>query len=604
MIQAAGSILLQHVVPRGVSDESLHNLDSGKIDRLVEEIVREDPEHAHTVVGQLGKLFFDYATENGFSIGLEDYENDTQERHAMIDQFERDVEKVMSSSLDRRHKNHKISELAENLQKTLGKHNLNHLLSKRKTSALMAATGARGNPGQLMQASASPVLGSDSQGQPVPLPIKHSYAEGLSLGEMAAMSFGARHNTLKAQLSTSEPGAIFKYMAPNVIHEVISEHDCGTRDGVVYPLTEEKSLLYRFESGSNKLLDPGRLRELEREGRKTVKVRTPLTCHAHEGICQLCYGYTSEKKLPPIGTNVGVQSSQAVSETLTQSILSTKHTGGLAGKSRDAYAVSNNFLKNPKNFLDEATLSEIPGEVREVYETPLGDHVVNVEGKEHFVPNVQEVIVKPGDHVGKGKPVSTGMVNPRTLAQLRGLETARRYYSKTLRDLYNGSPEKSQKMRSLDPRHFDVIARNMVKYVRVDDPGDTHLLPGAEVAVDKLAKILHGESHEVPTSKALGKVYALTGETVTPEMVEDMLEHGKEEIPVVDNGLKVTPLVKGLLTNKLADPNWISRLSFRDISRQLREAASRGDESELHSYDPTLPYVYGKEFGLGSGGKY
>jgi len=601
MTISAGSVLLESLLPTGAP---VHNLDSHKVDELVSDIVEKDPEHAHKYVSMLGKLFFNAATEKGYSIGLEDYENKDEERRQILGNFEREVQQIMASRKDKKQKYAEISELAANAQKTLSTQNLHSLLNRNKTSALMAYSGARGNPGQLMQAAASPLLGADSNGDPVPLPIRHSYAEGLSLGETAAMSFGARHNTVMAQLSTSKPGAIFKWLSPNLFHEVVTEKDCGTKHGSVFPIQDRKSVLYRVQAGTNKVVTPTLLQEEQREGKTSIEVRTPLTCQAREGICQYCYGYDAEKRFPEIGTNVGVQSAQAVSEKLTQSILGTKHTGGLAGKKKDTYAMANNFLMNPEKFLDEATISTKPGEVNSVEKTVLGDHIVHIGGKEHYVPSVQDVLVKAGDKVREGQALSTGTINPRQLIEHKGMLHTRKYYADTLRDIYTGGHENSLKMGSLDPRHFEIIARNMIKYVEVEDPGDTMLHHGEVVDVAKLKKILDHKAHKEPVKDSVGKVLAATGETITPEMARTMEEEGHKEVEVSDVHIKVKPLVKGLKTNKLMDPNWVSRLSYNNIKKVLRDAVEQGDRSPLHGYDPIMPYVMGTEFGEGPKAQY
>jgi hypothetical protein len=301
---------------------------------------------------------------------------------------------------------------------------------------------------------------------------------------------------------------------------------------------------------------------------------------------------------------VGIQASQAVSEKLTQSILGTKHTGGLAGKKHDTYAMANNFLMNPDKFLDEATLSEKHGEVNSVEKTVLGDHIVHIGDKQHYVPAAQEVRVKAGDHVRLGQALSTGTINPRQLIKHKGLLPTRQYYADTLRNIYNGNAESSGKMTSLDPRHFELIAKNMIKYVEVEDPGDTTLYHGEIVDIGRLRPILAEHSHEVSIKEAVGKVLTDTGETVTHEMARTMEEAGHKEVSVSDVHIKVKPLVKGLKTNKLQDPNWVSRLSYNNIRKVLRDAVEQGDRSPLHGYDPIMPYVSGKEFGEGPGAKY
>jgi DNA-directed RNA polymerase subunit beta' len=612
MAFAAGSYLIKSLLPektRAKYDQGTI-LNDKEISSLITLLVRENPEEAHTTLATLAKLFFDKATDQGYSLSLNDYSNSTHEKNRIMSEFEQEVEQILKSSLSKERKIHAINEVVDKVKTKLSKQNIDHLLSEGATSAKMAITGARGNPDQLMQAAASPLLGADTSGRPVPIIVKHSYGQGLTLAEASALSFGSRYNTVMAQKKTALPGDVFKKLTPNVFHEVVTEKDCGTHNGVPYPIEDKKAILHRFQAVTNKLIDDRLYNELKSEGKKEVVVRSTLTCQAHAGVCQLCYGLMADMKLPEIGANVGVIAALSVSEKLTQAMLSTKHTGGLAGKRRSTYEEASNFLKNPDNFQDKAVLATIGGEVTHVEPTELKDHRVYVNGVEHFVPRIQDIIVKKGDHVRGGDALSTGTPNPREVIQHKGIADTRKFYSDKLREIYTGSVANSRKVSSLDARHFDLIAKNMIKYVRILNAGKTGLPEGDYVPVEKLRELLKGDVENVSVAAAEGKTLAKdvggypAGEIVTRGVARALREKNVTSVPISHSGVLVEPIVPGLFKAKLLDKNWVSKLSFMNLKQSLLDSTAVGAEAEKHDIDPITPYVIGREFGDGPDGKY
>ena len=219
----------------------------------------------------------------------------------------------------------------------------------------------------------------------------------------------------------------------------------------------------------------------------------------------------------------------------------------------------------------------------------------------HFIPNDQTVKVAVGDKVKQGQPLSTGTVNPRKLVSLRGLGAGREYMAKELRDIYKGG---------LDPRHFEVISKNLMKYVEVTHPGETGFLPGDKVDVANVTKYLNKKSEELAVDKAEGGVLAKGVLNLTPgtlldgNHIQELKDSGIKTVSITNSGLRVTPIVPGLQTAKLLDPNWVSKLSFSRLKDTLQQSAAIGAESSLHSTDPITPYIIGREFGEGEHGKY
>lgn len=607
-ITTPGAILIKHMLPTKASQEKFDlysPINKGKMGELVNNLIQNGGDNYHEVLNGLGKLFFNKATEIGATTPLSDYHNDSDERQAIFAEFDHRIQEILAKNLPKMERAKALTELSSEMSKKLEKSNIEYLLSRGSTAAKMAKTGARGNPAQLMWGTASPMMAADVKGIPIPLGIRHSYAEGLTNAEHLAASYGGRASTVSSQLSTSLPGALFKKITPAVFHEVITETDCGTKNGIYIPVTDKLSCIGRFEAGTNHLIDELYWKELHQSKGDTGKVmaRNPMTCEAKEGLCQKCYGLAANGKLPEIGVNVGVIAAQSVSEVLTQAMLGTKHQGGVAGKQRNPYEVANNLLSNPESFQDEATMAEVNGTVNKLKQTSLKDWEVEVNGHPHFIPNEQAPLVKVGDKVRLGDPLSTGTLNPRKLVDLRGAGTGRVYLSNKMREVYS-------KNARLDPRHFDIISRNMIKHNLVVDPGESGFLPGDKIEVGALHSYLAKHSKEVPLSSAEGQTLAENVIGLTPgtyldkNHIDDLQHQGIKTVKISDSGLKTKPLVPGLQSLKLLDKNWVSRLSFNRLHHSLIDAAASNLSAPIHSTEPVTSYMMGAEFGEGENGKY
>lgn len=605
-ITTPGSLLVKSLLPNEASRAAYNTsevLDKKGVQNLMSNIIVNGGDKSHESISALSNLFFNTATTEGFSTPLSDYENDDEERQVLLQEFKTKVNGISNSKASEKEKNDKISEISGDFQNRAQKMNLRYMVGKGSTAGRMAQTGARGNPMQLAQGTFSPLLSEDIEGNVIPIPIEHSFAEGLTPAEHLAMAYGGRASTVKTQLSTSKPGALFKELTPTLFHEVVTIHDCQTRNGIPYPVTDRHRILNHVESETGKLIDDGRLKDLESSGQKLIRIRTSLTCNAKEGVCQKCYGYDSRGNYPRIGENVGVLASQSVSEVLTQAMLSTKHKGGVAGRKVNTYDAAYNMLHMPDEFKDAATVAKLNGVISKVEKTELGDSHVFVDAVRHFVPNSQEVSVKQGDVVEAGHTLSTGTVNPKELISLRGMGEGRKYLSSAIRDIYGGG---------LDPRHFDLIARNLAKYVEVVNPGHTDYLPGDVVESSKLNSHWDADTEKTTLSRASGKKLArgileLTAGTVLNDNhVNYLNNNGISQVFTSRSGLEVKPLIKGIGNSgiKLLDKNWLSRLAGQGLAKSITDAATYGQSSDIHSTDPIAAYVVGKDFGKGGQGRY
>lgn len=604
MVITPGALLIKSLLPEGAKqkyDPTLV-LDKAGVQKLMSNIITHGGDSAHNAIQDLSHLFFNTATLHGYSTPLSDYENDSEERQQLLNEFKTKVNEInKDSSLTPAQRNERLGILSGEYQGMSQKMNIKYMVGKGSTAGKMALTGARGNPMQLAQGTFSPLMSEDVEGKALPIPIVHSFAEGLTPAEHLAMSYGGRASTIKAQMSTSEPGALFKQIVPTVLNEVITTNDCHTTNGIVAQVSDKQRIFNHVESSTGQVIDDGRYKDLVASGVKTVKIRTPNTCEAKEGICQRCYGYDSRGNFPRIGENVGIISAQSISEVLTQAMLSTKHKGGVAGKKRDVFLEASNMLKMPENFRDEASLSTLAGKVTSIEKTPLGDHHVIINDVKHFVSRAQEVTAKVGDTVFAGQQISTGTANPKELVALRGMGEGRKYLSDSLRDIYGSG---------LDPRHFDVVAKNLVKYVKVIEPGNMDLLPGDIVDVSKVLPYLGEDTKQIPTLQAKGKMLAqqsleiMPGTKLDDTHIQHLLSHGVDSVNISQSNAVFEPFVMGAKSTKLLDKNWVSRLSGSHLKKSIADAASYGERSNIHSTDPIAPYILGTEFGEGKEGRY
>jgi DNA-directed RNA polymerase subunit beta' len=601
----AGALKLKSEMPTQEAKDNYdiyRPLDKGGISDLVNVLLKHGGPNSHEHINDLGKQFFNKATEVGATTPLSDYINESDERQAIIDEFETKVHQIFAKKLGKVPENDALGTLTGEYNGKIEKQNLDYLVGKGSTAAKMAKTGARGNATQLATGTSTPLMSINLKGELVPFVIKHSFAQGMTPAELIAMSYMGRGSTVLSQLSTALPGALFKELSPTVFHEVITVDDCGTVNGILLPIVDKKGAIGRFEAGTNTLIDETYYKEMVISGRKNIKVRSALTCEAHQGICKKCYGLMGNGKLPEMGENVGVIAAQSVSEILTQSMLATKHKASVGARKGNSYEQASNLLRNPtENFKDEATISSINGVVSAIKQTPLGDHQVFINEQGHFVPRVQSLKIAVGDNVLRGDSLSTGVINPRKLVSLKGLGAGRMYMAHELRGIYGAG---------LDPRHFELIAKNLIKHVEVQDPGETGFLPGQKIDVNTVQKYLSNVSGDVPLDKAEGKLLAkgvlelTAGTLLDGNHINELRVRGVETVPVASTGLTVTPIVPGLKTAKLLDDNWVSKLSFSGLKNTLRESAAVGAESPMHSTDPITPYIIGNEFGEGEGGQY
>jgi DNA-directed RNA polymerase subunit beta' len=442
---------------------------------------------------------------------------------------------------------------------------------------MMARSGARGSATQIRQLAAMRGLMTNPKGEIIERPIKANFMEGLSVLEYFISTHGARKGLADTALRTADSGYLTRRLVDVSQDVIIREEDCGTEEHIEIPIRQADGLnrsaagrivaidvykpLAKGGPGKTKLADKGeemtldRLDEIvEALGESvdgfTLPVRSVLKCRSEFGVCQSCYGtFLATGALCEIGDSVGIIAAQSIGEPGTQLTMRTFHTGGVAGAdiTHGLPRVVEIFeARNPKG---AARLAEISGRI-EVEDTERGAKVtihpdgVDEEGeplpdKEYQLPRRTRMLVTDGQLIEAGDPLHEGSIAPAELLALKGATATELYLVAEVQKVY-----KSQGV-DIHDKHIELIVRQMLKKVRVENPGVTELLPGQ--LVDKV-----GLEHEN------AKARKAKGEQATFE-----------------------PLILGITKASLATESFLSAASFQETTKVLTDASIEGKVDHL-----------------------
>lgn len=427
----------------------------------------------------------------------------------------------------------------------------------------MVVSGARGNFAQVRQMIGAPVLLTDPAGKPIPVPVTKSYAEGLDTAGYWLQSYGARTGAVDRSLQTSVPGYFQKRLINTMLDMTVTSVDCGTTEGVEVDVDDPK-IIDRYTAGDkfgvprNTPVNTSVISVYRRHKKDTIKVRSPMTCEAKEGVCAKCFGKRENGRDSNVGDNVGAMSAQSIAEPATQMQMKTFHTGGVAaggiGSSlKSGFERILQLTELPATVQAAATLAEDTGVVDSVVPAPAGGSYIYVSGKRHFVPAQNTVTVDVGQRVNKGDALSSGEQNPHDILRLRGVQSVRSHLFNELNKEYS-----NQGIRIKAPV-LEAAVRSLTNLTRIKDPGTTDFAPGDFAPLSKV------------------EAMAKAGQTVRHE-----------------------PELKGINQAPLfGNEDWLSQLNFQNLKKTVLNAATKGWSSSIHGTNPVAAWVYGAEFGRG-----
>ena len=448
---------------------------------------------------------------------------------------------------------------------------------------MMVKSGARGNMSQLRQIAGMRGLMASTTGKAVEIPIKSSFAEGLDALEYFISAHGARKGLSDTALRTADSGYLTRRLVDVSQDIIVREHDCGTDDGIiVYDIKDgqqviekmQERLLGRFPVedvynpetkelivDTNTMITEKIADEIVSAGIEKLKVRSVLGCRSKHGVCQKCYGMgLARRDLVSIGEAIGIIAAQSIGEPGTQLTMRTIHSGGVAGVAditQGLPRVEELFeARKPKGL---AIISEIAGKVK-IKETKKKKEVV-VTGKDnaksYTIPFGSKMKVKDGDMVEVGQALIEGSINPSEILTLKGPEGVYEYLISEVQKVYRNQGV------DINDKHIEVIGRQMLKKVRVEDNGDTDMFPGSLI---------------------------------------DMYEFEDKNNEAIAEGKKPATgkrVLLGITKAALATDSFLSAASFQETTRVLTDAAVKGKTDDLMGLKENV--IIGKLIPAGTG---
>ena len=530
---------------------------------------------------------YHYSTIAAITISISDMEI-PEAKAAIIDESEKLVEKYekayrrgLVSDKERYEKvieiwNKTTDDVADALMESLD--SLNNLF-------IMAHSGARGSKNQIRQIGGMRGLMANATGKTIEIPIKANFREGLSVLEYFISTNGARKGLADTALRTADSGYLTRRLVDVSHNVIVREDDCGTDEGIeVKAFTDGKEVIEKLKDRTvgrtalTDITDPqtGEIlveqdceisedvaSRIEEAGIESVAIRSVMTCHSKTGVCAKCYGRNlATGEGVNIGEAVGITAAQSIGEPGTQLTMRTFHTGGVAGSdiTHGLPRVEELFeARKPKGL---AVICEADGTVVSVEPTMDNKTKVKVRGEEervYEVPYGARICVSEGDYILAGDNITRGPLDPKDILRLNGVEGVYQYLLKEVQRVYK------QQGVDINDKHVEVIVSQMLSKLKINDPGDTDLLPGGQYS-----KVEIEEANE-----------AVVAEGGRPAEAEHIL--------------------LGITKASLATNSFLSAASFQETTRVLTDAAIKGKNDTLQGLKENV--IIGKLIPAGTGMK-
>jgi len=457
---------------------------------------------------------------------------------------------------------------------------------------MMAHSGARGSMNQTRQLAGMRGLMANTAGRTIEIPIKANFREGLTVLEYFISSRGARKGLADTALRTADSGYLTRRLVDVSQDVIVREQDCETSDGIMAAeISESGSLIATFgevihgrfpaenivapKTGEilfekSHMLVNADSKVLLEHGISTVKIRTAMDCESRSGICAMCYGINlATGGTVSIGEAVGVIAAQSIGEPGTQLTMRTFHTGGIAGDdiTQGLPRVEELFeARKPKKM---AILSEIDGvvQIEETRKNAMATVTItnqdDGEVRMYQTPYLSGIRVKDGETVTAGDKLTDGALNPHDVMRILGKDATQAYLISEVQKVYR------QQGVDINDKHIEVIVRQMMKKVRVEEGGDTELLAGTTIDANdfKVANVA----------------------------IQKRIDAGETELQLAE----ASPLLMGITKASLATESFLSAASFQETTKVLTEAAIKGKVDKLVGLKENV--IIGKLVPAGSG---
>lgn len=584
-----GRIMFNELLPEELRFVNAE-MTKGELKKIVSRmIVVTGQEKTAEFVDNVKNLGFKAAGKSGISWGMDDLVVPS-EKETILKESEDKVNTVMDqynmgllTAEEKKNKSIEIWNEAKN--KITDK--VRETLDKEGPVYAMVYSKARGSESVVVQMTGMKGLMADASGETMELPVKSSFKEGLNVLEYFMSTHGARKGMADTALRTATAGYLTRRLVDVSQDIVVREEDCGDKEGaylykedsdrigqsfadrvagrtvledVIDPKSNEK-LASKWD-----LVTTEQAKAIEKANLPKVKIRSVVSCKTRVGVCQKCYGLDLGRGgLVKKGEAVGIVAAQAIGEPGTQLTMRTFHIGGVAGSdiTQGLPRVEEIFeVRPPKG---EALISEIDGKIRSIETDAKGKYVtIKIEStsdksdtKEYQIPANATIKVSQGELIAQGTVLSEGHIDLKKLYKVMGYEAVHRYIVREIQEIYASQGE------GINDKHIEIIIRQMLSRIKVDDSGETELLSG---------DVVSRERFETVNEKAKTK--------------------GKKSA-------KGKPVILGITKVALSTESFLSAASFIETARVLINASVESKEDTLKGLKENV--IIGRLIPAGSG---
>ncbi len=570
-------------------------VDKNVLKRIVDKCFRtHGPTKTTTTLDGIKTLGFKYSTKGAITISVSDI-TIPEAKKELLAKAEKNVLSIMNSYMrgeltEKDRKQLVINTWKETTDKVTDELIAN--LDRFNPIYMMANSGARGSTSQIRQLGGMRGLMADPSGQIIEVPIRANFREGLTVLEFFTSTHGARKGLADTALRTADSGYLTRRLVDVSQDVIVRDEDCFAKLGesvkgvYVSDIISEGNKIValadrirgRFASedvvhpetgevivACNECIDYGKTKQIISAGIKKVQIRSLLTCRSEHGVCTHCYGANmATGNTVSIGEAVGIIAAQSIGEPGTQLTMRTFHTGGVAGAdiTQGLPRVEELFeARKPKGL---AVISEISGEVSIAENKKKRKEIIvtnkNEQQAYEILPSLHsQIIVREGDAISAGDPLTAGSINPHDILKIKGVKGVQDYLLKEVQAVYR------QQGVDISDKHIEVIIRQMLRKVKIEDAGDTDMLPG------ELADIFRFERENERVIK----------EDTNPAVAARVL--------------------LGITKASLATDSFLSAASFQETTRVLTEAAIKGKIDNLVGLKENV--IIGKLIPAGTGMK-
>ena len=539
------------------------------------------------MLDRMKDLGYKFSTRAGLTVGIADIsvadnkKEILEEAHKQVDNISKLFRRGLITDDERYERvietwNKAKDDIQKALIKTLG---------SRNPIFMMSDSGARGNISNFTQLAGMRGLMAAPNGKIMELPVTSNFREGLTVMEMFLSTHGARKGMTDTALKTADSGYLTRRLVDVAQDVIIRETDCGSDRGLTISAikegnevieTLEERMLGRYAQRSVKHPETGEVlvarneiitediaRKIVEAGIEEITIRSAFTCDTKHGVCKYCYGRNlATGSEVEVGEAVGTIAAQSIGEPGTQLTMRTFHTGGVAGDdiTQGLPRIQEIFeARNPKGV---ATISEVAGEVVSIEEN-AGSRTkeITIKGstdtRTYTVPFTARLKVEEGQIIDRGAPLTEGSIDPKELLRVRDVLSVENYLLREVQKVY--------RMQGVEigDKHVEVMVRQMLRKVRVMDPGSTEILPGTLLDI------------------------------------ADFTERNRSAIMNGEVPATARPVLLGITKASLETNSFLSAASFQETTRVLTDASIRGKKDHLLGLKENV--IIGKIIPAGTG---